>query len=270
MVESDKRFTGSIPDVYDAWLVPLIFETYAADMARRVAALGPGDVLETAAGSGVVARALAPRLPEGARYVVSDLNPPMLRRGAARQPAGGRLHWQPADALDLPFGDASFDVVCCQFGAMFFPDRVAGHREARRVLRPGGRYIFSVWDEIAANGFADCVTLALEEMFPDDPPRFLARVPHGYHDPDRVRADLAAAGFAEVTLETVGGESRAGAARDPAIAYCQGTPLRSEIEARGPAALAEATDLAEARIAERYGPGPVLAPIRAHVVSAGR
>lgn len=268
MAESDKLFTGSIPDVYDAWLVPLIFEAFATDMARRVAALAPQDVLETAAGSGVVARALAPLLPEGARYVISDLNPPMLGRGAARQPEGGQLHWQPADALDLPFGGASFDVVCCQFGAMFFPDRVAGHREARRVLRPGGPYIFSVWDEIAANGFADCVTRALAEMFPEEPPRFLARVPHGYHDPAELRADLAAAGFGAVTLETVEDTSRAASARDVAMAYCQGTPLRSEIEIRGPAQLAEATDLAEARIAERYGAGAVAAPIRAHVLTA--
>ena len=148
MAESDKVFAGSIPKFYDALMVPLIFETYAANMAELVAAFSPDTVLETAAGSGAVTRALAPRLKSDVRYVVTDLNQPMLDYAAARQGADGRIEWRQADALALPFDDASFDVVCCQFGAMFFPDRVAGYADARRVLRPGGRFVFNVWDRI--------------------------------------------------------------------------------------------------------------------------
>lgn len=270
MAESDKVFAGSIPDIYDTCLVPLIFEAHARDLARRVAALAPNDVLETAAGSGVVARMLAPLLKPGTRYVASDLNPPMLARAAARQPESNGLHWQPADALDLPFGDASFDVVCCQFGVMFFPDRAAGHTEARRVLRRGGRYIFSTWDEISRNGFANCVTEALAEVFAEDPPRFMARVPHGYFDTEEIRTDLTRAGFDKVEIETIENESRAPSARDVALAFCQGTPLRAEIEARDPARLEEATARAEALVARRYGEGEVVAPIRGLVVTARR
>lgn len=267
-MQVDKVFTGSIPDIYDDYLVPLIFEAHADDLARRVAGTGPQAVLETAAGSGVVTRALAPRLNAGARYVVTDLNPPMLKRAESRQSADDRLTWQAADALDLPFEDESFDVVCCQFGVMFFPDKVAGYREARRVLRPGGLWVFNVWDRISENEFADHVTRAAGEVFPEDPPRFLARTPHGYHDPDRITADLKEAGFSTVEVEVLTGESRAISARDPAVAYCQGTPLRNEIEARDPALLGTVTDRAEAAIAAKFGSGPVSGKIRGIVVTA--
>ena len=193
MAQNDTVFAGSIPQLYDTLMVPLIFAPYAADMAARVAALAPRAVLETAAGSGVVTRALAPRLAAHARYVVTDLNLPMLEHAAARQGADPRIEWRPADALQLPFEDASFDVVCCQFGAMFFPDRAAGYAQARRVLRPGGHFVFSVWDRIEENQFADDVTQALATVFPDDPPRFLARTPHGYHDAARIVKTCAAA-----------------------------------------------------------------------------
>jgi ubiquinone/menaquinone biosynthesis C-methylase UbiE len=144
MADHDKVFAGSIPKFYDALMVPLIFEGFAADMAELVASFSPGAVLETAAGSGVVTRALAPRLAADARYVVTDLNRPMLDYAASRQGADPRIEWQQADALNLPFEDGSFDVVCCQFGAMFFPNRVAGYAEALRVMRPGGRLVFNV------------------------------------------------------------------------------------------------------------------------------
>src|SRR4051812_17398795 len=145
MPETDKVFAGSIPENYDRYMVPLIFQSFADDLARRVAALAPLAVLETAAGSGAVTRALTAKLGPQASYVVTDLNQPMLDYAASRQPADDRVRWRQADALALPFDDESFDVVCCQFGAMFFPDREAGYREAGRVLKPGGHFVFNVW-----------------------------------------------------------------------------------------------------------------------------
>ena len=268
MADGDKVFAGSIPALYDTLMVPLIFDGYAADLARRVAACAPGSVLETAAGSGVVTRALAPRLSADARYVVTDLNQPMLDHAAARQGPDRRIEWRQADALRLPFEDASFDVVCCQFGAMFFPDRTAGYAEARRMLRRGGRFIFNVWDRIDENAFAHEVTEAVAALFPDDPPRFLARTPHGYHDTALIRADLARAGFTDIAIETCERLSRADSARDAATAYCHGTPLRNEIEARGAGLLERATDLATEAIARRHGEGPVAGKIQAHVIVA--
>jgi ubiquinone/menaquinone biosynthesis C-methylase UbiE len=261
-------FTGSMADVYDTHLVPLIFERYAADLADRTAALGPDAVLEIAAGSGVVTRAVAPVLASGVRYVASDLNPPMLDRAAAMQPLPELIEWQPADAVDLPFADDTFDVVLCQFGAMFFADRIGAHAEARRVLRPGGAFVFNMWDRIEENDFAHLVTRALAEAFPDDPPRFLARTPHGHHDTDVFRYELAVAGFGDVTIETRADISAADDPAIPAIAYCGGTPLRSEIEARSGPGLAAASDHAAAAIADRHGSGAVEGRIRAFVISA--
>ena len=268
MSAGDKVFAGSIPGNYDRDLVPLIFESYARDISQRAAALSPKAVLETAAGSGVVTRALASKLSPDASYVVTDLNQPMLDYAATRQEQDDRITWRQADAQALPFEDAAFDLVCCQFGAMFFPDRPSAYREARRVLKPGGCFLFSAWDRIEENVFADDVTNALAAFFPNDPPRFLARTPHGYHDTALIRSDMEKAGFSNVTIETRAEESRAPSPRLPAIAYCQGTPLRYEIEARGPDRLEAATEHAASAIARRHGHGEVAAKIQAHVILA--
>src|SRR5512146_1561151 len=179
----DKDFTGSIPQLYETYLVPLIFEPYAAELASRLArqASTTTHVLEIAAGTGVLTRALSAALPEHAAIIATDLNQPMLEHAAALGTARP-VDWRQADALHLPFDDATFDAVVCQFGVMFFPDKVRAFAEARRVLRVGGVFMFSVWDRIEENEFADVVTTALAAMFPEDPPRFLARTPHGYHD----------------------------------------------------------------------------------------
>ena len=268
MLEADKVFAGSIPENYDRHMVPLIFAAYATETARRAASFSPIAVLETAAGTGAVTRALAPKLSSDASYTVTDLNQPMLDYAALRQGHDSRITWRQADALKLPFEDAAFDLVCCQFGAMFFPDRAAAYREAKRVLKPGGHFLFSVWDRIEENVFADDVTNALATIFPHDPPRFLARTPHGYHDKDLIHGDLAAAGFSDVTIDTRAEQSRASSPRVPAVAYCQGTLLRNEIEAREAGRLASATDHAESVIADKHGRGEVAAKIQAHIIVA--
>ncbi|HET7166173.1 MAG TPA: methyltransferase domain-containing protein [Pseudolabrys sp.] len=270
MVATDKVFAGSIPELYDRFMVPLIFEPYACDLADRLAESGPQDLLETAAGTGVLTRAVAARLPVSTRITATDLNQPMLDHARTRLSGDSRITWKQADALALPFGDRSFDAVACQFGAMFFPDRVAGYKEARRVLKPRGHFIFNVWDRISENDFADVVTQALAVIFPDDPPRFMARTPHGYHDVDQIRADLKAAGFANVSVDAMDARSKAPSPRDAAIAYCQGTPLRNEIEARDASRLEEATAKAAEALARRFGNGAVDGRIRALVITAPR
>lgn len=268
MSDADKVFAGSIPEIYDEYLVPMIFTPYAKDLADRVNETAPSSVLETAAGSGVVTRALAPLLSSTAEYHVTDLNQPMLDRAAQQQPKDARILWKQADALALPFDDAAFDVVCCQFGAMFFPDRVAGYKEARRTLRIGGRLIFNVWDHIGVNEFADCVTQSASDFFPGDPPVFLARTPHGYHDKTVIERDVSAAGFRDIEIHTISFQSPAPSSREPAVAYCQGTPLRNEILTRDENALDEVTNRAAADIERRFGTGPVSGLIRAHVIVA--
>jgi len=265
---ADKVFAGSVPEFYERFLVPLIFEPYARDLAARLAKTDPRAVLETAAGTGVVTRALAAALPAETRLTVTDLNEPMLDQAKKRQPAGRQIEWRQADALALPFEDRSFNAVACQFGVMFFPDKVQGYKEARRVLKPGGHFFFNVWDRIEENDFADVITQALATVFPNEPPRFMARTPHGYHDEKQIRQELKAAGFTNVSFDAVNARSKAQSPRDPAVAYCQGTPLRNEIEARGAPGLQAATERAAEAIARRFGTGAVDGCIRAFVISA--
>ncbi|MGZ5127749.1 MAG: class I SAM-dependent methyltransferase [Burkholderiales bacterium] len=264
---TDKVFTGSIPKLYETYLVPLIFEPYATDLVDRLTSRSLTRVLEIAAGTGVVSRALASVLPENVSIVATDLNQPMLDQASAlgtKRP----VEWRQADAMQLPFTDATFDAVVCQFGVMFFPDKSKAFSEARRVLRPGGVFIFNVWDRIEENEFADAVTTTLASLFPEDPPRFLARTPHGYHDRSAIERDLANGGFTALPrITTVAARSRAQSYRVPAVAYCQGTPLRNEIEARGPSRLSEATDLAAEAIAQRFGRADVDGKIQAHIVT---
>jgi SAM-dependent methyltransferase len=263
---TDKVFTGSIPKLYETYLVPLIFEPYAADLADRLSSRSLSRVLEIAAGTGVVTRALASMLHESVSIVATDLNQAMLDQASAvgtKRP----VEWRQADAMQLPFGAGTFDAVVCQFGVMFFPEKAKAFSEARRVLRPGGIFLFNVWDRITENEFADTVTTALESVFPDDPPRFLARIPHGYHHHRIIARDLADAGFvAPPRINTVAARSRATSPRVPAIAYCQGTPLRNEIETRDASRLGEATDIAAEAIAQRFGRSDVDGKIQAHVV----
>ena len=264
---ADKLFAGSIPELYDTHLVPLIFEPYAADLAQRLASRPLARLLEIAAGTGVVTRAMASALPASAAIVATDLNQPMLDRASA---VGTRraVEWRQADAMQLPFPDGSFDAVVCQFGVMFFPEKAKAFAEARRMLRPGGIFLFNVWDRIEENEFADIVTAALARLFPDDPPRFMARTPHGYHDREAIKRDLAKGGFTtQPQIDTVAARSRAGSFDIPAIAYCRGTPLRNEIEARDASRLAEATRIAAEAIARRFGRGAVDGKIQAHVIS---
>ncbi len=264
---TDKVFAGSVPKLYETHLVPLIFEPYAMDLKKRVSSRNDSRVLEIAAGTGVVTRALATALSKSVSIVATDLNQAMLDQAAAVGTARA-VEWRQADAMALPFRDGEFDAVLCQFGAMFFPDKSKAFSEARRVLRAGGVFIFNVWDRITENEFADTVTTALESVFPEDPPRFLARTPHGYYDLPTIERDLANGGFtASPQTRTLAARSRATSARDPAVAYCQGTPLRNEIEARDASRLGEATDIAAEAIAERFGRGAVDGKIQAHIVT---
>lgn len=267
--DTDRVSQGSIPALYDRHLGPMLFAPYAQDLAARLADLRSGEILETAAGTGIVARALVAALPDAVTVVATDLNQPMLDHAATRL-SSGRVRWQQADAQALPFPDASFAAVLCQFGAMFFPDRPKAFAEARRVLKPGGRYLVSVWDRIEVNEFAATVVGAVAALYPRDPPMFLARTPHGHHDTAALQAQLEAAGFAGVTVDTVETDSHAPDAGSVAIGYCQGTPMRGEIEAHGPEALAAATEAAAAAVAVRFGSGPVVGRSRAHVLTARR
>ncbi|HWU20329.1 MAG TPA: methyltransferase domain-containing protein [Nocardioides sp.] len=260
----DTAFVGSVPEQYERLMVPLIFEEPARAMAHAVEVLRPEVALETAAGTGVVTRLLEPLV--GVRLVATDLNEPMLATAQELDPSP-RITWEVADALDLPFDDDSFDLVVCQFGVMFFPDRIQAFREAARVLQPGGHLMFTVWDRIEANGVAHVVTEALSEAGPEGPVDFLARTPHGHHDTELLNRELREAGFADVLTEPGDGTSRC-TAEIGAIAYCHGTPLRAEIEAHPSLDLDGATRIATEALVRRYGGGEFDAPTRWFLLEA--
>ncbi len=263
---SDAAFVGAIPDLYDRLLVPMIFAEAAGVLADTVAAHAPSRILETAAGTGALTRALLTRCPD-AEIVATDLNPPMLERAAALTPPSPRLSWQPSDALDLPFPDASFDVVACQFGVMFFPDRARGYAEARRLLGPRGTFVFNVWDRIENNEVPWVIERAINEVCTTTPLHFMSRTPHGYHDPEVVTADLVAAGLPTVTIEPLEGIGRT-TAHEAAQAFCFGTPLRGEIERHPDLDLPRAAEIAEAALLDTFGPGQIDGRIRSFVVTA--
>jgi len=224
-------------------------------------------ILEVAAGTGVVTRALMVALPASTTLVATDLSQAMLDQASAVG-TSRPVEWRQADAMRLPFPDGTFDAVVCQFGVMFFPDKSKAFSEARRVLKPGGVFLFNVWDRIQENEFADTVSTVLTSLFPDDPPRFMARTPHGYHDRFTIERDLANGGFAgSVQFETIAMRSRAASPRIPAIAFCQGTPMRGEIEERDAGRLGETTDLAAEAISQWFGREAVEGKIQAHIIS---
>jgi ubiquinone/menaquinone biosynthesis C-methylase UbiE len=269
MSVTDTAFAGSIPALYEQYLVPLKFEPYAEDLTGRLADITQGRILELAAGTGVVTRAMAKALPPQVEIIATDLNQAMLDLARARLEAPN-VRWQQADAQSLPFEASSFDAVVCQFGVMFFPDKLLGYRDALRVLKPGGRFLFNVWNALDLNPVSRIVAETVAKAFANDPPRFIERVPFGYCDPDRIRGEVQQAGFENVDIDVVNKVSRAPSPREPAIGLCQGTPLRAEIEARAPERLDEITGKAMAALSHHFGPSSVENRMSALVVTAWR
>lgn len=259
-------FTGSKPEIYDRCLGPRIFADYATDIATRAAARAPKRVLELAAGTGIVTRKLRDALPADAHLTATDLNEPMLEIAEGKFQAGEQVEFGPADACNLPFGNAMFDCIVCQFGVMFFPDKGLSYREAHRVLAPGGSYVFNVWDSLDTNPFAGIADGAFCDFFDADPPQF-HKVPFQYHDRDAIAADLQEAGFSDVTIVEVPLENEIPSAEEFAYGLVHGGPAIDAIKERGNVSQEEATSTVANAIATAFGdPGKML--LNAIVVEA--
>ena len=268
MQDMELRFTGSVPGNYERLMVPLVFQPYADELARRAAALHPKRILETASGTGAVTRAVHGAVPD-AEIIATDLNQPMLDV-AQEELKSDKVRFLAADAQQLPFEDGSFDLVACQFGAMFVPDKVRGHGEARRVLRDGGHYLLAIWDDISRNALSDVTQRVLIDLFPDNPPMFLCDGPFGYSDPARIELDLRDAGFQTVEIETVQLSSHSASAYDAASALCYGTPMSVELEDREPGSLDRAFEEVERSLRRFEGADGLVGPMSAHIVTATR
>jgi len=265
MSDMNRSFSGSMPEFYDRILVPVMFEPFARDLAERLRGMNSGHVLEIAAGTGVVTRALARVLPAEVAITATDLNPAMLDR-AKSHPDLERVRWQEADALALPFTDGLFDYLVCQFGVMFFPDKQAGFREALRVLRPAGRFLFSVWGN-REGSVLEVATKVVGEFLRRDP---ASLVSPPYNDVVMVQAELSTAGFASITAEDLTKSAHSASAREAAVSMCHGGLVRAAIESQMPERLGEITDVAAAAIAARFGDGPIESPLHALLFTAVR
>lgn len=260
MDTNQAAFVGSIPDFYDRGLGPVIFADYAAEMAKRVAAIAPHRVLETAAGTGIVTRALRDALPLGTALTATDLNPPMLEVARAKFSAGENTSFAVADAQALAYADAAFDAMVCQFGIMFYPDRPKSYREALRVLEPGGTYFFSVWDSHAFNGFARVTDALVKRTFPDDPPGFY-RVPFSCAPIDPIKHDLIEAGFTGIRIDILPIDKTVADLELFVSGLILGNPLVDQIRARGKAPEAIQAELVET-LAREFGSGPTVVPLQ--------
>ena len=270
MADRNTAFVGEIPGNYDRYLGPIFFHGYADDLAARLPVTPGMRVLETACGTGIVTRRLADRIRGHGSLVATDLNEAMIAYGRANVPGGpGLVEWQPADATKLPFPDGSFDAVVCQFGLMFFPDKASGVREAFRVLKPGGRYLFNVWDAIVHNPVARIAHETVATFFPADPPTFY-KVPFSLYDPEPVRALLGQAGFGEIEWTRLEKTGTSPSAADTATGLIDGNPILGAIMERRPEALGDVRQAVAAAIAAELGDHPVRFPLRAIVFSARR
>jgi ubiquinone/menaquinone biosynthesis C-methylase UbiE len=262
MPQESTGFNHSTPALYDRYMGPLLFEPYARFIAERATLLRPTRILETAAGTGIVTRAVNQALPQ-AQIVATDLNPVMIDF-AAQRVRSERVVFRRADAQDLPFPDGSFDLNVCQFGVMFFPDKVRANREAWRVLGSGGRYLLGSFDRLELNPVPKAAEDAIVALFPEDPPEYMERGPFSYADPALIEHDLLEAGFTDIQCETVTLSSRV-SARDAAQGLVLGSPFRSEIERRDPSALDGAVNAVTEALRPWDGKD---APISARLVTA--
>lgn len=262
-------FIGSIPENYDRYLGPALFEPYAADMVERLNVSEGASVLELACGTGILTRRLRDRLPPSVRLIATDLNEAMMGYAARKFRSDEAVEWKRADATELPFPDESFDTVVCQFGLMFVPDKERAIRESYRVLKPGGTFLFSVWDAIEQNDLAYVAHITISSFFAHDPPNFY-EVPFCFHDPEAIQSLLLAAGFREIKLSLLTLPSMSPSALEAAKGLVEGNPVIVAIEERCPSEVQKIVIAVAAAVAARCGDMPVRGRMQAFVCSALR
>ncbi len=267
MVQDAANFGGSAPEYYDRLLGNAQFKLFGRDLAGRIPQRPGGALLEIACGTGIVTRALRERLAPEVPLVATDISRAMLDYAQARHADLRGVEWKEADATRLPFGDGAFGAVVCAFGIMFFPDRELGMREARRVLRKSGRFLFNVWDGLENNPHGRANAAVMDELFPGDAEMTFAAMAYGYNDRKAIGAALQASGFGEVRFEAVRLPVELPSARDYATGQMRGTPRGMLVEKKG-RTIDEVIDKVAAALAKVGGERPFRVQAQALVVQA--
>ena len=268
MAGETSGYVGNVPQHYDQNLGPLLFSDYAADLARRIATLNPRRVLETAAGTGIVTRALRDALPANANLTATDLNAPMLDIAATKFRPSEAVEFRTADATALPFADASFDAIVCQFGVMFFPDKDKSYREAIRVLATGGHYVFSIWDSHRHNPIGRIAHEVIGGFFPADPPQFQS-VPFAYRF-EPIKESLIDAGFASISATILRSQKKVADFAMLARGLIYGSPIIDQVQQRGGVDAERIVDAIVRNYRDAFGDEPAIIPRQAIVFSANK
>ena len=261
-------FAGSIPHYYDSCFGPAYLDAILLDLAQRLPAKPPGDVLEIACGTGLLTRRVRERLDPTVRLVATDLSIAMLDYARAKLGTSNNLEWREADVAKLPFRAGAFGALVCSFGLMFAPDKSVAFSEAHRVLKKGGILLFNVWDRIEENPHILANAKVVEGLFPGDQEmRF--RIPYEMYDLALLRGLLAKAQFGDVKIETKQVPIIGASARTIATGQIRGTPRSLLIEKRG-VPLDDVIDKVTTALAKIGGADPYRGVAKSIVVEARR
>lgn len=264
-MEANAAFAGAIPDKYDQYLGPLLFEPYALDMVSGMKKEGVSSVLELACGTGRVTQYLPKHFGPGVSITATDLNPDMI--AVATRKIKDDIKWRPADMQELPFAADSFDLALCQYGLMFVPDKAKAIREVARVLKKGSVFHFNTWDKIENNGIPRISRQIVTEFFNGTPPNFYF-VPFSMFDPEAIKKLMLENGFSKVEISLIKKEGISNTALEAATGMIEGNPVAKEIRDKDPNAVPDVIEKVRKEIAIQYGDNPVRCPLQAWVGKA--
>lgn len=251
MPETNISFSGNIPENYDKYLGPFLFEPYAQDFVKKISNPEAKNILEIACGTGRVTKHLRKLFPYTVKIIATDINPEMLKV-AKKNIEDNSVQFKIADAQELPFADNTFDLIVCQFGYMFVPDKPKAFAEAYRVLKKGGCLLFNTWDSIENNAVINTVNKIIANFLSDAPPKFF-QVPFSMNNKDELLQLVQGAKFTKINISKVKKEAISHSALEVVKGLITGNPVYNEIIQKDPSAPKMLIEKAEKEVVKTYG-----------------